>query len=114
LVNALSTRSFAESLADTVWWGRLVENAVGACLCGNLNSVEHTVTYWREGAHEVDFVVSRGRDIWAIEVKSGRSGKALGLTRFRNRYPEAKALLIGVQGIPLLEFFSKPVDVWLV
>lgn len=114
LVNALSTRSFAESLADTVWWGRLVENAVGAYLCGNLNSVEHTVTYWREGAHEVDFVVSRGREIWAIEVKSGRSGKAVGLTRFRNRYPEAKALLIGVQGIPLLEFFSKPVDVWLV
>ena len=54
------------------------------------------------------------RDIWAIEVKSGRSGKAVGLTRFRNRYPEAKALLIGVQGIPLTEFFSKPVDAWLV
>ena len=43
LVNALSTRSFAESLGDTVWWGRLVENAVGAYLCSNLNSVEYTV-----------------------------------------------------------------------
>ncbi len=114
LVNALSTRSFSESLADTVWWGRLVENAVGAYLCGNLNSVEHTLSYWREGAHEVDYVVSRGRKIWAIEVKSGRSGKPAGLARFRNRYPKATALLVGAHGIPLAEFFSKPVKAWLV
>jgi predicted AAA+ superfamily ATPase len=113
LVNALSTKSFAESIADTVWWGRLVENAVGAHLCGELNSVEHTITYWREGSHEVDYVVSRGRDIWAIEVKSGRSSKAAGLSRFRKRYPKAKALLVGMQGIPLEEFFSKPVNAWL-
>ena len=113
LVNALSTRSFAESLGDMAWRGRLVENAVGAYLCASLKSVEHTVTYWREGGHEVDFVVARGRNIWAIEVKSGRNGKAAGLTRFRTRYPEAKALLVGAQGIPLTEFFSKPVEVWL-
>lgn len=114
LVNALSTRNFTESLADTIWWGRLVENAVGAHLCNSLNSVEYSVTYWREGDYEVDFVISRGRDVWAIEVKSGRSGKTTGLTRFRSRYPDAKALLVGAQGIPLEEFFSKPVKVWLV
>jgi predicted AAA+ superfamily ATPase len=114
LVNALCTRSFAEALADTVWWGRLVENAVGAYLCGNLISVEHTLSYWREGGHEVDFVVSRNRDIWAIEVKSGRGGKSAGLARIRNRYPAAKALLVGAQGIPLVDFFSKPVKTWLV
>ncbi len=113
LVNALSTRSFADSLADTAWWGRLVENAVGAHLCAGLKPVEHTVTYWREGAHEVDYVVAHGRKIWAIEVKSGRSGKAAGLARFRTRYPEAEELLVGAQGIPLAEFFSKPLEVWL-
>ncbi len=114
LVNALSTRSFADSLADTVWWGRLVENAVGAHLCNSLTSVEYSVTYWREGDHEVDFVIARGRDIWAIEVKSGRSGKATGLTRFRDRYPEAQTLLVGAQGIPLEEFFSKNIEGWLI
>jgi len=114
LVNALSTRSFGDSLADTVWWGRLVENAVGAHLCNSLTSVEYSVTYWREGDHEVDFVIARGRDIWAIEVKSGRSGKSAGLSRFRARYPEAQALLVGAQGIPLDEFFSKNIEGWLV
>lgn len=91
-----------------------MENAVGAHLCNNLNSVEYTVTYWRDGDHEVDFVIARGHDIWAIEVKSGRSGKTTGLSRFRARYPDAGVLLVGAQGIPLEEFFSKDIKTWLV
>jgi hypothetical protein len=107
LVTALSTRTLTESLADPVWWGRLVENAVGGHLCNHLNSVEYTLTYWRERDKEVDFVVSRGRDLWALEVKSGRSGKGSGLSWFRRRYPQARALMVGGQGIPLEEFFSR-------
>jgi predicted AAA+ superfamily ATPase len=113
LINALSTRSFAAALADTIWWGRLVENAVGAHLCNSLNSVEYSVTYWREGDYEVDYVVSRSRDVWAIEVKSGSSGRAAGLARFRSRYPDARPLLVGAHGIPLEEFFSNPVQLFL-
>jgi predicted AAA+ superfamily ATPase len=51
LVNAFSTRTFAESYADTIWWGCLVENALGAHLCNRLNSVEYSLTYWREVAY---------------------------------------------------------------
>ena len=54
LISALSTRRFSEALADTIWWGRLVENAVGAHLCNMLSPVTHTVTYWRDGRDEVD------------------------------------------------------------
>jgi hypothetical protein len=79
-----------------------------------LYSVEFEISYWREGGHEVDYVVARGRDVWAIEVKSGRSGKATSLTRFRDRYPKARALLVGGQGIPLEVFFSKDPVSWLV
>ena len=53
------------------------------------------------------FVVAKGNDIWAIEVKSGRSAKTSGLSRFRSRYPEARALLAGGPGIPLADFFSR-------
>ncbi len=107
LVNALSTRTLERSLADPVWWGRLVENAVGGYLCNHLNSVEYTLTYWRDRNQEVDFVISRGRDAWAVEVKSGRSGKSAGLQRFRDRYPKVKTVMVGGTGIPLEEFFSK-------
>jgi len=114
LINSLSTRTMEQAMGDAIWRGRLVENAVGANLCGNLNSIEYSVTYWREGNYEVDYVVARGRDIWAIEVKSGASGKTSGLARFLKAYPEAKALMIGGQGIPLDDFFNRDVHHWLV
>lgn len=114
LVNALSVKSFRDAVSDTIWWGRLVENAVGAHLCNSLNSVEYGITYWREGNHEVDFVVSRGAEFWAIEVKSGRSGAVSGLARFKQRYPAAKVMLVGGAGIPLEEFFSRDAASWLV
>jgi predicted AAA+ superfamily ATPase len=112
LVNALGLRSFEQAVSDPVWWGRLVENAVGAHLCNGLGSMEYGVTYWRDGKYEVDYVVERGNDIWAIEVKSGGTGDAKGLERFRAKYPEAKTLMVGGPGIPLEEFFSVPAASW--
>jgi len=113
LINALSTRSFDESVADASWWGRLVENAVGAHLVNTLHSADYSLTYWRKGKYEVDYVVARGTKLWAIEVKSGRSGKAPGLDPFRARYPEARLLVVGGNGIPLQEFFDTPAGTWL-
>ena len=112
LVNALSTQDFTRSFSDSIWWGRLVENAVGACLCNDLHAVDHTVTYWREGIYEVDYVVSSGRQVWALEVKSGRSRKTAGLEYFKSRYPRTRTLLIGGQGIPLEEFFLSNANEW--
>jgi predicted AAA+ superfamily ATPase len=112
LINALSTKDYIAAMGDPLWCGRLVENAVGAALCNRLQGVEYTVTYWREGKHEVDFIVSRGREIWAIEVKSGRGGKPSGLDRFRLNYPDARTLLVGGPGIPLEEFFGRDTSAW--
>jgi predicted AAA+ superfamily ATPase len=36
--------------------------------------MEYGLTYWRDGKYEVDFVIERGKDIWAVEVKSGGAG----------------------------------------
>ena len=113
LVNALSNRSFDESIADTSWWGRLVENAVGGYLLNMLSSADYTITYWRDKDREVDFVITRGAKLWAVEVKSGRGGKTPGLEFFRARYQDAQILVVGDQGIPLLEFFGTPAEMWL-
>jgi hypothetical protein len=43
-----------------------------------------------------------------VEVKSGRPGRLSGLAAFRARYPHAHALVIGSDGIPLQDFFSRP------
>lgn len=106
LVTALSMRKYESALGNPFFWGRLIENAVGAHLLNNLLQPEFQITYWRDGNYEVDFVVTTGKNIFAIEVKSGRTGKLSGIERFKERYKDAKAIVIGTYGIPFENFFS--------
>jgi len=111
LIHAVSPFSFAEARREGTWWGRVVENAVGAHLLNHLSEPVWQVSYWRDGELEVDFVVTQGRETWALEVKSGRSGRHSGLTAFRARYPRSRALMVGHLGIPLDLFFAQsPAD----
>lgn len=113
LINALSSKTFREAVGDASWWGRLAENAVGAHFSNGLSGTSYTLTYWRDGDKEVDFVVTKGPSIWAIEVKSGRSGKVSGLEAFRSKYRKAKVFVVGDTGIALEKFFSEPPEAWL-
>lgn len=106
LINAVGLRTAAQCVEDTVWRGRLVENAVGAHLLQSLHAPNISVTYWRKGNLEVDFVVESGDQTLAIEVKSGRAGKVPGLAAFKKLYPHSRAVIIGGSGIPLEEFFA--------
>lgn len=114
LVNAISLKGKKESQEEYTWWGRVVENAVGATLLNELNAVDWEVTYWREHQkYEVDFVISHGTSLWALEIKSGRKKNNAGLEAFRKQFPTAKTLLIGESGIPVEEFLSYPILEWL-
>ena len=55
---------------------------------------------------ELDFVVRSGSKLWAIEVKSGIGSRSTGLEAFRIRFRNARPLLVGGGGIPLVEFFQ--------
>jgi predicted AAA+ superfamily ATPase len=107
LVSAVNGLSRSEVEADGAWRGRVVENAVGAHLLNHLHGPEWSLAWWREGNAEVDFVVRRGAGVWAIEVKSGRSGKCSGLGAFCRRHTGARTLLIGGEGLELEEFFAR-------
>jgi predicted AAA+ superfamily ATPase len=108
LINGLSLKSNEQTLADPVWWGRVVENAVGAYLLNTLADKPVSITYWRKGSAEVDFVVQSGTDVVALEIKSGREGKVSGLQAFKSEYKKSRAMIIGGSGIPLQEFLSMP------
>lgn len=110
LINAPSTRNLSTLSTDPTWWGRVVENAVGACLLNQLNSFPWDITYWNDGTYEVDYVVSNQERIFAIEVKSGRTGKLSGLKKFKERYPKAKCLVVGADSLTLEYFFSNSVQ----
>ncbi len=107
--------SFERVRYDGTFWGRLCESAVGAHLLNTLSPDGIVrLRYWRDAAHEVDFVLSSGRRLVAIEVKSGRrQGNLAGLTAFQSRFPHAKLLVVGTGGVPLNEFFSEAAAYWL-
>jgi hypothetical protein len=107
LISAMSGLTRSATMTDGAWYGRIVENAVGTQLLNSLQGAEWSLTYWRDGNKEVDFVVRRGARIWAVEVKNGQTGKLSGIETFCRRYPEARAWVIGSGGIALEDFFAR-------
>jgi predicted AAA+ superfamily ATPase len=94
--------------------GRLVETAVGAHLAAAAADDTIRLYYWREGRHEVDYVVVDGERVVAIEVKSGSGNDWVpGLSAFAQKYPTHRTLVVGGDGIPLEEFLSRSVGHWL-
>ncbi|MBW6455561.1 MAG: ATP-binding protein [Trueperaceae bacterium] len=94
--------------------GRLAESAVGAHLVNAAADHDLDVFYWRERDREVDFVVSSGPDLLAIEVKSGAARTHQpGLDAFARAFPRARPLVVGGDGVPLETFLERPVRSWL-
>ena len=111
-LSAFSDYSFADAKADRVFWGRLVESAVGAHLL-NSSTGNTRVHYWRDGDSEVDFVLRSGARLVAIEVKSGdRLRSPRGMMDFANRYSPLKCVVVGADGVPLSDFLSVPAKHW--
>jgi uncharacterized protein len=104
LVSATSGRTFAESRESPEHWGRLVETAIGAHLWATRDA-RTELLYWRNRSREVDFVLSRGDSLTAIEVKSGRRRDGLpGMSTFESAHGPTKKLLVGGDGTPLDAF----------
>ncbi len=79
--------------------GRIFELIVGMALLRS----GYEMFYWRDGQYEVDYVLKFGKNLWAIEVKSGQSKKANGLLRFNQLYPDAKMVMINQENYIELE-----------
>jgi predicted AAA+ superfamily ATPase len=106
LINAVTGSTFEDARDDFSWWGRIVENAVGAHLMNHLIGFPYSVYYWREKNHEVDFVIESPRKLIAVEVKSGRTENSQGLRKFCQIYPEASPFVIGPGHEELKVFFN--------
>lgn len=104
LMTAQSDYSFEEARSDRSYWGRLVESAVGAHLY-NLSFPDCQLYYWREHSNEVDFVLKKGGQLLAIEVKTGdRGGRHPGLEAFSKEFKPHREILVGDKGMPLVDF----------
>ena len=114
LLTSLSGRSPDEARHDPELRGRVVESAVGAHLANAAAVGDCELFWWARGDREVDFVVTKGAVVVAIEVKSVERERGLpGLAAFEKEFPVTRSLVVGGRGIPVDEFLSTPVSVWL-
>ena len=110
LLTAYKGPTFEKDRIDTDKWGRWVESAVGAYLLGGAEEGGYKVYYWHERSDEVDFILVKEDTVVALEVKSGRRGMNSGLPTFCERFNPQKALVIGTDGIPFVEFFKMKIE----
>lgn len=114
LMTASLWKSVRDVRADPERFGRLVEAAVGAYLVNASRAAAFDVFYWRDRGREVDYVIRRGDELAAIEVKSGRRPQALpGMKAFGEIFHPKAHLLVGEGGVPVGEFLSIPPEEWL-
>lgn len=91
LINAISDPQRIDY--DKDWRGRVLESSVGAQLLRSSGRLY----YWRDGKNEVDFVLQRGRQLFAFEVKSNARKPVGGLNAFSSKFKKAIAVSIDEQ-----------------
>ena len=112
LISSQSDYSFDDALGNPAIWGRLVESAIGAHLLNHAITGDFTLSYWREGDEEVDFVMEQ-KHLIGIEVKSGAAQKTSGMASFKKKFNPDKVLLVGNTGLSWQEFLKmKPKDLF--
>jgi len=104
LLSAQSKYKYSEIVTNPTEWGRLVESSVGAHLINFSKSERYDLYYWREGEHEVDFVIEKNEKTIAIEVKSGNRAENAGMSVFAKKYNPERVLLVGTGGIAVEDF----------
>ena len=109
LMTAISERGRERLLGEPDLRGHLVESAVGARLLARSKEEGFELHWWREGTREVDFVLSRGEAVSAIEVKGGHESRQSGMGAFLAAHPEARRIVVAgsVAGACELEDFLR-------
>lgn len=110
LVAAIQDKRPNDLVKDPALYGRWVENVVGAHLLRS--GLE--VFYWRERDREIDFIARRGHASMAVEVSisPGKQSPA-SLERLAHRLGIKRSVVVGPQGVALMEFLQTDPHHWL-
>ncbi|GAA4778679.1 ATP-binding protein [Olivibacter ginsenosidimutans] len=106
LISAQRAETFQEIRPRSDAWGRIVESVIGAYLVNSAYVSGFQVYYWREGNHEVDFVLEYRGKVVGIEVKSGQAQTTSGMQVFQKTQKPDRVLLVGDSSLPWQEFLQ--------
>lgn len=110
LLSAQENAAYENVFTTPSLWGRWVESAIGAYLLSQADEYDYRLHYWREKDDEVDFVIARGEQTIAIEVKSGRRSSNKGLAVFGSKFHPQQSIVVGTGGVPLEEFLTWDIE----
>ncbi len=106
-ITSYTSKNIKEAKKDKVYWGHLVESAVGSHLINQAIKYNGKIYYWRDGNYEIDFILIIEGKIIAIEVKSHyRKTVLYGMDMFSRKHHVDKKMLIGGDGISVGEFLN--------
>ena len=106
LITSQANDTYEKAIINPELWGRLVESSVGTHLINHSISERYNLYYWREGNHEVDFILEKGDKVIGLEVKSGMKAENARMGVFAEKFHPEKVLLVGTGGIPYEEFLK--------
>lgn len=106
LITSQANDAYEKAIINPELWGRLAESSVGTHLINNSIPERYNLYYWREGNHEVDFILEKGDKVIGLEVKSGMKAENTGMGVFAEKFHPEKVLLVGTGGIPYEEFLK--------
>jgi predicted AAA+ superfamily ATPase len=110
LMTAQSTKSVEAIRTDPALWGHWVESTVGSHLLNAAWKEDFRVLYWRQENDEVDFVLQRGEELVALEVKSTAKRSKAGMDAFREQFKPDKTYLVGQSGLPWEDLLAMPAE----
>lgn len=111
LITAQHHYTFDQAQQDRTYWGRLVENVVGAHLANQVIAKNIELLYWRDNNQEVDFIIKHPQKILVIEVKSGPKQTAnFNVNQLKTNNRSISFLLVGGEGLDLETFLKTSVE----
>ena len=106
LISAYNGDGFVFNKNNPALWGRWIENIIGTHLINHSAVGAFELFYWRHVNNEVDFIIKKGSQLIAIEVKSGHTLKSSGIIAASKHFDFTKTLMIGIEGLNWKDFLK--------
>ncbi len=94
--SGLQKELFGARSLDSVYEGKIIEQAVGQELLANSRSLDERVQFWvrekKQSSAQIDYVIPFENYLIPVEVKSGAAGRLRSLHEFIDRAPHAYAV----------------------
>lgn len=113
LATVQGSLSFEETRKDPELWKKRIECAIGAHLINSYFGTRTEIFYWKEGNRLIDFIIRKDRNLVVININNAHKGRNIqGIETFKAKYEPTKILFVGEGDIPVEDFLSKPLVVW--